>query len=59
MIDKEKVKDILYNVYNEYENELSEYESKYKKDLTTRDFAIMFELLERYMGKVNLLIDEE
>lgn len=56
----EKVKDLLYNVRNEFDNELDyDYESDSKKELSDDDFNIMIEFLDRYMDKVYLVIDDE
>lgn len=59
MIQKEKVKDLLYDVYNEFTNELTcDYVSEYKSELTEQDFNIMFEFLERYIKKIELMIEK-
>lgn len=59
-ITKEKIKDILYAVRNEFENELDyDYESDYKKDLKDEDFDMMIEFLDRFIHKVDLVIDDE
>ena len=43
-ITSEKIKDLLYATYNEFENELDyDYISEYKEDLTDTDFNIMLE----------------
>lgn len=59
-ITKEKIKDILYAVRNEFDNELDyDYESDYKKELTDEDFDMMIEFLDRFIHKVGLTIDDE
>ena len=59
-ITKEEIKDILYAVRNEFENELDyDYESDYKKDLKDEDFDMMIEFLDRFINKVDLVIDDE
>lgn len=59
MIQKEKVKDLLYDVYNEFTSELMcDYVSEYKSELTEQDFNIMFEFLERYIKKIELMIEK-
>lgn len=59
-ITTEKVKDLLYNLQNEFENELDfDYKSEYKKELEKQDFNIMFEFLERFVSKAELLINDE
>ena len=56
----EKVKDLIYALQNEFDNELDyDYKSKYKAELTETDFNIMLELLERFIGKFELSIVEE
>lgn len=56
----EKVKDLLYNVRNEFDNELDyDYESDSKRELSDDDFNIMIEFLDRYLDKVYLVIDDE
>ena len=56
----EKVKDLVYTLQNEFDNELDyDYISKYKAELTETDFNIMLEFLERFIGKFELSIVEE
>ena len=56
----EKVKDLIYELQNEFDNELDyDYKSKYKVELTETDFNIMLEFLERFVGKFELSIVEE
>ena len=56
----EKVKDLVYALQNEFNNELDyDYKSKYKAELTETDFNIMLEFLERFVGKFELSIVEE
>lgn len=58
-ITSEKIKDLLYATYNEFENELDyDYISEYKEDLTDTDFNIMLEFLERYIDKMEDYINE-
>lgn len=58
-ITSEKIKDLLYATYNEFENELDyDYVSEYKENLTNIDFNIMFEFLIRYINKVENYINE-
>ena len=58
-ITSEKIKDLLYATYNEFENELDyDYISEYKEDLTDTDFNIMLEFLERYINKIEDYINE-
>lgn len=56
----EKVKDLVYALQNEFDNELDyDYKSKYKAELTETDFNIMLEFLERFIVKFELSIVEE
>ena len=56
----EKVKDLIYTLQNEFDNELDyDYKSNYKAELTETDFNIMLEFLERFVGKFELSIVEE
>ena len=56
----EKVKDLIYALQNEFDNELDyDYKSKYKAELTETDFNIMLEFLERFIVKFELSIVEE
>ena len=56
----EKVKDLIYTLQNEFDNELDyDYKSNYKTELTETDFNIMLEFLERFVGKFELSIVEE
>ena len=58
-ITVEKVKDLLYATKNEFENELDyDYFSEYKEELSSKDFDIMFEFLNRYIGKIELYLEE-
>lgn len=58
-ITSEKIKDLLYATYNEFENELDyDYISEYKEDLTDTDFNIMLEFLEKYIDKMENYINE-
>ena len=58
MINKEKVKDILYQVYCEFSNEIDTYETSTKRELTEDDINIMFEFLGQYYTKVEMIIDD-
>ena len=56
----EKVKDLLYNVRNEFDNELDyDYESDSKRELSNDDFNIMIEFLDRYLDKVYMVLEDE
>ena len=59
-ITKEKVKDLLYALQNEFDNELDfEYTSDYKKEITNDDLNMLVECIERFVHKVELTIDDE
>ena len=58
MINKEKVKDILYQVYCEFENEVDTYETSGGRELTEDDINIMFEFLRQYYIKTKMVIDD-
>lgn len=56
----EKVKDLLYNVENEFNNELDyDYETSSGRELTDDDLDIMTEYLSRFLDKVYAVIDDE
>ena len=56
----EKVKDLVYALQNEFDNQLDhDYKTKYKAELMETDFNIMLEFLERFIGKFELSIVEE
>ena len=57
---KAKVKNLIYNVYQEFENELDfDYESNYKKEITEQDFMLILEALEKFTNKLELTINDE
>lgn len=59
-ITKEKIFDLLYDIRNEFENELDyDYETESGKELTDTDFDIMTEYLDNYLRKVNLCIEDK
>ena len=59
-ITKQKVKDLIYALRNEFDNELDyDYESNYKTELTDVDYDIMNEYLNRFVDKLNLTINDE
>lgn len=57
-IRKDKIEDLLYDIRNEFENEIDSYESDIKEDLTEEDINIMFEFLDNYINKVYLMIED-
>lgn len=58
-ITKEKVKDLLYAIQNEFDNEL-DYDFDYNdKELTDDDLNMLSYYLNCFINKVNLVIDDE
>ena len=55
----EKVKDIIYAIRNEFENEIDTYETSDNRELTDYDISMMFEFLDRYIDKFELVIKDE
>ena len=59
-ITKEKVKDLLYAIYNEFNNELDDtIDIIYNKEVTQEEINFGFWLLEKYIDKFNLVIEDE
>lgn len=55
----EKVKDLIYRVQNEFDNEL-DYDFDYNgRELTDDDFCLMSYYLNCFVGKLELVIDDE
>ena len=58
-ITKEKVKDLLYAVQNEFDNEL-DYDFDYNdRELTDDDLNMLSYYLNCFVNKVDLVIDDE
>ena len=58
-ITKERVKDLLYAVQNEFDNELG-YDFDYNdRELTDDDLNMLSYYLNCFINKVNLVIDDE
>lgn len=58
-ITKEKVKDLLYAVQNEFDNELG-YDFDYNdRELTDDDLNMLSYYLNCFVNKVDLVIDDE
>lgn len=58
-MNKETIKDLLYDIRNEFCNELQEdYISEVKRYLDEYDYELMIEFLDRYVNKVYIIIDE-
>lgn len=55
---KSEIKDVLYKVRVEFENEIDTYESKIKENLSEKDINLMFEFLDHYINKVYIMLDD-
>ena len=62
-ITKEKVKAILYAVYNEYVNDINDdieyFEDIFEKEITIDQIEFGLEFLNKYIDKVAMVIDDE
>lgn len=58
-ITKEKIKDILYAVRNEFENEVSDIDDTFEDEITDREIDLMFKFLDMFINKTNMVIDDE
>lgn len=58
-ITKEKIKDILYAVRNEFENEVSDIDDTFEDEITDREIDLMFKFLDMFIDKTNMVIDDE
>lgn len=58
-ITKEKIKDILYAVRNEFENEVSDIDDIFEDEITDREIDLMFKFLDMFIDKTNMVIDDE
>lgn len=58
-ITKKKIKDILYAVREEFENEIDTYDTGGCRELSDDDISIMFEFLDDFIDKINMVIDDE
>ena len=58
-ITKEKIKDILYAVRNEFENEVSDIDDIFEDEITDREIDLMFKFLDMFIDKTNMFIDDE
>lgn len=54
-----KIITILQNVYNEFLNEIDSIEDVFNKTLTDEQIDFAFELLNKYINKVELTIKDE
>ena len=55
----EKIKSLLYAVNCEFENEIDSYTSSFKETLSDTDINMLFEFLNHYIDKINLLLDDK
>ena len=62
-ITKEKVKAILYAVYNEYVNDINDdieyFENIFEKEITIDQIEFGLEFLNKYIDKVAMVSDDE
>lgn len=56
-ITKEKVKDLLYAVQNEFENEIGDFDYN-GRELTCDDINMLCYYVNCFVNKVNLMIDD-
>ena len=57
-MNKEKIKDLLYDIENEFDKEIDDYVSEVKGVLTSDDMALLSEYLYRFVCKCNVMIDD-
>lgn len=58
-ITKEKVKDILYAVRNEFENEIDNIDEVMETEITDRELNLILKILDMFISKADLVIDDE
>ena len=58
-ITKEKVKDILYAVRNEFENEVDDIDDIFEEEITDRELDLMSRYLDMFIDKTDMVIDDE
>ena len=58
-ITKEKIKDILYAVRNEFENEIDNIDEVMETEITDRELDLMLKFLDMFISKADLVIDDE
>ena len=59
VITKEKVKDILYAVRNEFENEIDDIDNVMETEISNRELDLMIKFLDRFIDKTEMVIDDE
>jgi hypothetical protein len=57
MLEREQIKNLIYDTQNEFSNEIDNYESESGKELTDTDFEIMEEYLSCFCNKLYAYID--
>ena len=58
-ITKSKIKDILYAVRNEFENEIDNIDEVIETKITDRELNLMFKFLDMFINKIEVVIDDE
>lgn len=58
-ITKDKIKDLLYTIRNQFENDIDWYETSSGRELTDDDINIMFEFLDIFIRKTELVMEDE
>ena len=58
-ITKDKVKDLLYVVRNEFENELDDIDDVFEDSISDREINLMFKFLDMFIDKTTMVIDDE
>lgn len=58
-ITKEKIKDILYAVRNEFENEVDDIDDIFEEEITDRELNLMSRYLDMFVDKTDMVIDDE
>lgn len=58
-ITKGKIEDIMYAVRNEFENEIDDIDNVMETEITDRELDLMFKFLDMFIGKTELVIDDE
>lgn len=58
-ITKDKVKDLLYAVRNEFENEIDDIDDVFEDNISDREINLMFKFLDMFLDKTEMVIDDE
>ena len=54
----EEVKDLIYDIYLDFENEISDFDYK-GRELTQEEVDVSLNLLEQFMGKLDVKLDDK